>query len=152
MRIFVAVLGDGASNDSGVIENVDFSAFGRYIGQCCNICQSVTKLSRIRVSVRVVVSWPRPPRYFLISRSANKLYWLTVTQSTCAESFVTLQAPWLTGLDQHLPFFRCHWSRFSTTCNLFRFELIDYQLLLTLLPRDALYLPVRPSVRLSVWL
>jgi len=30
MRIFAAVLGQEASNDSGVIENVDFSAFGRY--------------------------------------------------------------------------------------------------------------------------
>jgi len=31
MQIFAGVLGEGASNDSGVIENVDFSAFGRYI-------------------------------------------------------------------------------------------------------------------------
>jgi len=36
MQIFVGILGEGASNDSGVIENVDFSAFGRYIvGTLC---------------------------------------------------------------------------------------------------------------------
>jgi len=31
MRIFAGFLGDEASNDSGVIENVDFRAFGRYV-------------------------------------------------------------------------------------------------------------------------
>ena len=30
-RIFAGVLWRGASNDSGVIENVDFHGFGRYV-------------------------------------------------------------------------------------------------------------------------
>jgi len=31
MRIFAGFPGEGASNNSGVIENVDFRAFGRYV-------------------------------------------------------------------------------------------------------------------------
>jgi len=31
MRIFAGVPQRGASNNSGVIENVDFQAFGRYV-------------------------------------------------------------------------------------------------------------------------
>jgi len=31
MRIFAGFSGEGASNDSGVIENVYFQAFGRYV-------------------------------------------------------------------------------------------------------------------------
>jgi len=31
MRIFAGFLGEGASNNSGVIENVIFRAFGRYV-------------------------------------------------------------------------------------------------------------------------
>jgi len=31
MRIFAGFPGEGASNNGGVIENVDFRAFGRYV-------------------------------------------------------------------------------------------------------------------------
>jgi len=31
MQIFLGFPGDGTSNNSGVIENVDFRAFGRYV-------------------------------------------------------------------------------------------------------------------------